>query len=170
MLDPADVRGRHGAVQRARRTDPRPDAGRSSAGALRSLAGGRARPARRAAALPGRAHADVADIDAREQAGERRPLDPRLHRRACVIAVVGLAGAWPFCAGGFFRGFSVSNLRGLNDLIWRASGRRNTCRSRAVSRPFSKVVARQRPAAITIYSGQKKSFRAEHTPADCWRK
>jgi len=56
--------------QRAGRRHPRPHAGDRGAGRLRALTGRGAGPARPHAAVPGRADARVADLEAREQAGE----------------------------------------------------------------------------------------------------
>src|SRR5215471_17143765 len=45
-----------------------------------------------------------------------------------------------------------------NELIWRASVGRNTCRWRPACRSIQEAVARQRPTATMNYSGQKNSL------------
>ncbi len=74
------MKDHHHGRQRARRRHSRAHAAHPGAGALRALARRGSGPARSDASVSGRAHAHVADLDAGQQAGKRRPVDHRAHR------------------------------------------------------------------------------------------
>jgi hypothetical protein len=70
----------HHRGQRISGRHPRPHAADPAARRLQPLARRRARPSRLKATVPCRVHADVADLDARQQTGERRSLHCRTDR------------------------------------------------------------------------------------------